>query len=83
MSKLVTLLLPLSLMLGGVALQGANAAQIYPPAWYSQTSMMPDQYQGPHGHYGSQTGFIRSLEGIPCGEACTARAAERWGHAAR
>ncbi len=71
-----TLILALPLLLAGGALSSASAAQIYNPY---QVGMMPDQYQGPHGRYASQTGFIRSLNGTPCGIECSQRVQARWG----
>jgi hypothetical protein len=38
------------------------------------------QYQGPNGHYDSQSDFSRSDSGIPCGISCTQRAKQRWAH---
>ena len=38
-------------------------------------------YQGPDGAYDSQADFVRSINGTPCGQACTARSLQRWGYA--
>jgi hypothetical protein len=80
MKRTIAFALPLSVMLaGGLAISAADAAQVfYPLAYPYGASFSADQYTGPHGRYGSQTGFIRSLEGIPCGFNCSARAAVRW-----
>ncbi len=80
MKRTIAFALPLSVVLaGGLAISAAHAAQVfYPPAYQYGATSAPDQYQGPHGRYGSQTDFIRSLEGIPCGFSCSARAAARW-----
>ncbi len=80
MKRTIAFVLPLSVVLaGGFVISAANAAQVfYQPAYQNGGTFAPDQYQGPHGRYGSQTGFIRSLEGIPCGFNCSARAAAHW-----
>lgn len=36
------------------------------------------QYEGPRGHYNSEAGFIRDLNGTPCGVNCTREAQKRW-----
>jgi hypothetical protein len=79
MKRTIAFALPLAAALTGGAISAANAAQIfYANPFQSGIAIGFDQYQGPHGRYGSQTGFIRSLEGIPCGFDCSARAAARW-----
>ncbi len=77
MLKSLAFALPLSVIAAASLMPAAQAAQIYQPAWY-QSGMMPDQYQGPHGHYSSQSDFIRSLNGTPCGIECERRADARW-----
>lgn len=73
MSKAFVLALPLSFMFGFGLISNANAAEIIYAngnvPWF--TSGPIDQYQGPDGKYDSQTGFIRSLNGTPCGIECT------------
>ena len=36
---------------------------------------------GPDGTYDDAAGLVRSIDGTPCGEACTRRALVRWGYA--
>ncbi len=38
-------------------------------------------YLGPDGAYDSQADLVRSINGTPCGQACTRRSLERWGYA--
>jgi len=70
MHKALLPVLLLSSVLTGAAT--AHAAQVYYAQPYQRSlfSNQPDQYQGPHGHYASQTDFIRSLNGTPCGIEC-------------
>ncbi len=83
MYKTFILALPLSIMLSGAAISTADAAQVYYAQPYQDGffSDRPNQYKGPHGHYASQTDFIRSLNGTPCGVECTRRENNRWGWA--
>lgn len=37
-------------------------------------------YQGPDGGYASLSGYVRDVEGIPCGIKCTRAAQQRWSH---
>jgi|GEM_PF-2979316 hypothetical protein len=73
MYKILVLALPLSVILTGAEISAVDAAQVYyaQPYYDGFLSYRPDQYQGPHGHYASQTDFIRSLNGTPCGIECT------------
>jgi hypothetical protein len=73
MYKTLALSLPLSVALAGAALSNAEAAQVYYAQPYQDgfLSYRPSQYQGPHGHYASQSDFIRDLNGTPCGIECT------------
>ena len=38
-------------------------------------------YIGPDGTYDSQADLVRSINGTPCGQACTRRSLRRWGYA--
>jgi len=38
-----------------------------------------DNYTGPDGRYDNLSDLTRSIEGTPCGVACTDRAQARWG----
>jgi hypothetical protein len=37
-------------------------------------------YQGPDGTYDDLGDLTRSINGVPCGQECTARALARWGY---
>jgi hypothetical protein len=36
------------------------------------------QYEGPNGHYSSESSFVRDINGTPCGMNCTRAAQKRW-----
>ncbi len=38
-------------------------------------------YQGPDGSYDEASDFVRSLNGTPCGQECSARSLARWHYA--
>ena len=38
-------------------------------------------YQGPDGTYDTPADLIQAINGVPCGDECTARALQRWGYA--
>lgn len=56
---------------------------IIPGAGWAQSNTawnmgnVPTQYQTPSGSYPSQTDFIRDLNGVPCGIACSQRPERR------
>jgi hypothetical protein len=80
MYKVFVFALPLSVILTGAEISAVDAAQVYYAQPYHDgfLSYRPDRYQGPHGRYASQTDFIRSLNGSPCGIECTRREDNRW-----
>ncbi len=64
-------------LLGATAAAPAIAQRMVP---VTPGTMAYGTYQGPHGHYNSLSDFVRSINGIPCGMACTRAAQMRWSH---
>ena len=44
----------------------------------AQSAPTMAQYEGPRGHYRSDAGFTRDLNGTPCGMNCTRSTQKRW-----
>jgi len=80
MNKPAVLTFSIAILAMGFGITAASAAQSrYANGdQYYHWANEADQYQRPNGLYASQTDFIRSLNGTPCGIECERRELGRW-----